>query len=137
MAFVMLRYISLYIPAFWRIFIINGCWIYAKVFHFYWDDYTFLFFDFLIQWITLNNFWDTETYLYSWGKFHLIMLYGHTQCIVFDLLILFSGFLWLFYQWYCPVISFCVCDIMVWYQDWCWPLRLSLKLSFLWKLTLL
>ena len=52
-AFIMLRYV-LYIPAFWRVFIINGCWILSKAFSasieiIIW----FLFFNLLMWCITL------------------------------------------------------------------------------------
>ena len=52
-AFIMLRYVPS-IPAFWRVFIINGCWILSKAFSasieiIIW----FLFFSLLMWWITL------------------------------------------------------------------------------------
>ena len=55
-AFIMLRYVPS-IPAFWRVFIINGCWILSKAFSasievivFY---FSYLFFNLLMWYITL------------------------------------------------------------------------------------
>ena len=57
MAFIMLRSV-LSVPAFWRIFIINRCWILSKTFHasiemIIW----FLFFNLLMWYITLIDWW--------------------------------------------------------------------------------
>ena len=56
-AFIMLRYVP-YIPAFWRVFVINGCWILSKAFSasieiIIW----FLFFNLLMWCITLIDLW--------------------------------------------------------------------------------
>ena len=52
-AFIMLRYI-LSIPAFWRVFIINGCWILSKAFSASIEIIIWLLcFDLLMWWITL------------------------------------------------------------------------------------
>ena len=65
-ALIMLRYVPS-IPAFWRVLIINGCWILSKVFSasieiIIW----FLFFNLLMSCITLISFKDLGKGLYPW-----------------------------------------------------------------------
>ena len=56
-AFIMLRYVP-YIPAFWRLFIINGCWILSKAFSASIEIIIWLlFFNLLMWYITLINLW--------------------------------------------------------------------------------
>ena len=38
MALTMLRYVP-FMPTFWRVFIMNGCWILSSFFCIYWDDH--------------------------------------------------------------------------------------------------
>ena len=56
-AFIMLKYVP-YIPAFWRIFIINGCWILSKAFSASIEIIIrLLFFNLLLWCITLIDLW--------------------------------------------------------------------------------
>ena len=56
-AFIMLSYVPS-IPAFWRVFIINGCWILSKAFSASIEIITwFLFFNLLMWSITLLDLW--------------------------------------------------------------------------------
>ena len=73
MAFIMLRYVSS-ILAFWRVLIINGCWILSKAFSasieiIMW----FLSFNLLMWCITLIA--NIEESFHSWDKAHLVMMY--------------------------------------------------------------
>ena len=55
MAFIMLRYVP-YMPVFWRVFIINGCWILSKAFFASTEIIMwFLSFNLLMWCITLND----------------------------------------------------------------------------------
>ena len=56
-AFIMLRYVPS-IPAFWRVFIINGCWILSKAFSASIEMIIWLLFFNLLMWcITLIDLW--------------------------------------------------------------------------------
>ena len=76
MAFIMLRYAPS-IPTFWRVFIINVCWILSKAFSasIYWDDHMV----FILQSVDVvyhtDWFADIEKCLHPWDKSHLIMVY--------------------------------------------------------------
>ena len=75
MIFIMLRYVPS-MPALWRTFIINGCWILSKAFSasieiIIW----FLSFNLLMWCITLIDFVNIEESLHPWDKAHLVMMY--------------------------------------------------------------
>ena len=75
MAFIMLRYV-LSVPAFWRVFIINGCWILSKAFSasieiIIW----FLFFNLLMWCITLIDLQILKESLHPWDKALMVMMY--------------------------------------------------------------
>ena len=68
MAFIMLRYV-LSIPAFWRVFVINGCWILSKalsasIYIIIW----FLYFNLLMWYITLIDLWILKNHCISGVK---------------------------------------------------------------------
>ena len=72
-AFIILRYIPS-MPAFWRVFIINACWILSKAFSPSIDIIMwFLSFN-LLMWL-LDWFEDIEESLHPWEKAHLVMMY--------------------------------------------------------------
>jgi len=73
-AFIMLRYVP-YVPAFWRVFLINGCWILSKAFStsieiIIW----FLSFNLLMWCIMLIDLQILKNPC-SWDKAHLVMMY--------------------------------------------------------------
>ena len=56
-AFIILKYVSS-IPAYWRVFIINGCWIFSKAFSASIEIIIWLlFFNLLMWYITLIDLW--------------------------------------------------------------------------------
>ena len=73
--FIMLRYVPS-IPAFWRAFIINGCWILSTAFSAS-IEIIICFFSFnLLMWcITLIDLQIIKESLHSWDKAHLVMMY--------------------------------------------------------------
>ena len=71
-AFIMLRYVPS-IPAFWRVFIINGCWILSKAF--YWDNHAVFIFQFVNVVYYIDWFADIEESSYPWDKAHLVIMY--------------------------------------------------------------
>ena len=72
MAFIMLRYVPS-MPAFWKVFIINGCWILSKAFSASIEIIIcFLSFNLLSY---LNWFADIEESLHPWDKAPLVMMY--------------------------------------------------------------
>ena len=75
MAFIMLRYVP-YMPDFWRVVIMNGCWIFFKGFLcIYWDNR--MVFIFLIVNVVYHIDWfeNTEESLHLWDKAHLVRMY--------------------------------------------------------------
>ena len=75
MAFIMLRYVPS-IPAFWKVFIVNGYWILSKAFSasveiIIW----FLSFNLLMWCIYTDWFANIEVSLHPWDKAHLVMMY--------------------------------------------------------------
>ena len=80
-AFIMLSYVPS-IPAFWRVFIISGCWILSKAFSVSIEIIICLFyFQFVTVVYYIDWFTDVEESLHPWDKAHLAMVY--------DLFILF------------------------------------------------
>ena len=84
-AYIMLRYVPS-IPALWRVFIINGCWIFSKTFYasieiIIW----FLIFLFVNVVYHIDWFVDIKESLHSWYKAHLVMMYdlpGPSTCLM-------------------------------------------------------
>jgi len=75
MAFIMLRYVPS-MPAFYRVFIINGCWILSKAFsvsneRIIW----FLILQFVNMVYHTDWFVNTKESLHPWNKAHFIMMY--------------------------------------------------------------
>ena len=70
-AFIMLRYVPS-IPAFWRVFIINGCRILSKAFSASIEAFIFQFVN-VVYYIDLVA--DIEESLHPWDKTHLVMVY--------------------------------------------------------------
>ena len=62
-----------YIPAFWRVFIMNGCSILSKTFSASFEIIIWLLFLNLLMWCI--TFVDTEESLHPWDKAHLVMMY--------------------------------------------------------------
>ena len=74
-AFIMLRNVPS-IPAFWRAFIINECWILSKAFSaFLWDNHMAFIFQFVNVVCYVDWFADIEESLHPWDKAHLVMVY--------------------------------------------------------------
>ena len=63
-------------PTFWRVFIINGCWILSKAFSASIEMIIWFFFNWLVlHWITLIDFLNVEPVLYSKDKLHFVVVY--------------------------------------------------------------
>ena len=73
-AFIMLSYVPS-IPAFWRVFIINGCWILSGFFCIYWDNCMLFIFQFVNVVYYIDWFADSKESLQFWDKAHLVMMY--------------------------------------------------------------
>ena len=109
-AFIMLRYVPS-IPAFWRVFSINGCWILSKDFSASIEIIVWLlFFNLLIWCITLIDLWILKNSCipgikptWSWYMIFLICCWLEACW----------GFLYV-HQWYWPVV-FYFCGIFVWF----------------------
>ena len=74
-AVIMLWYVPS-VPTFWRVFIINGCWVLSKAFSasiemIIW----FLIFQFVNIVYHIDWFAYIEEFLHPWNKAHLIMMY--------------------------------------------------------------
>ena len=75
-AFIMLWYVPS-ISAFWRVFIINGCWSFFKGFLcIYWDDHTVFIFNFVNVVCHVDWFVDLKESLHPWDKAQLVVMYG-------------------------------------------------------------
>jgi len=114
-------------PTFWRVFIINGCWILSKAFFASVKMIMqILFFSLFICCITLMIHVYIEESLHLWGKSHLIMVYDpfnvlDSVCLYFieDLCLCSSVIL---------AYNFLFCDIFVWFNyqgnavliEWTW-----------------
>jgi len=72
MAFIILRYVP-FIPAFWRVFIINACWIFSKTFS--WGNHMASIFQFVNMMYCIDWFMNIEQSLHPLEKAHLIMMY--------------------------------------------------------------
>ena len=73
--FIMLRYVPS-IPAFWRVFIINGCLILSKAFSEFIEIIIWLLiFQFVNVVYYIDWFADIEESLNPWDKAHLVMMY--------------------------------------------------------------
>ena len=105
-AFIMVRYVPS-IPAFWRVFIINGCWILSKAF----SASIEIIMSFNFQLVNVVNYtdWfaDIPKSLHPWDKAHLVMVYD-----LFNVLL--DSYCWNFvedfciyvHQWYWRVVFF-------------------------------
>ena len=93
MTFIMFRYVPS-MPTFWRVFIINGCWIVSKAFSASIEIIWFLSFSLLIWCIILID-------LHPWDKAHLIVNIIFLMCCW----ILFARILLRIFA------SMCLCDI--------------------------
>ena len=94
-------------PTFWRVFIINGCWILSKAFSASTEMILwFLFFNFLMWWITLINLHKLKNtcitginphlivvcvilLLYCWIWFANVLLKSFVSIFVSDIVIIF------------------------------------------------
>ena len=127
MAFIMLRY-GPFVPAFWRVFIINGCWILSKAYSasieiIIW----FLSFNLLMWCITLidlrilKNPWIPGIKpTWSWCMIFLIC------CWILFARILLRIFCIYVHLWYWPVVLFLwhLCLVLV--LGWWWPHKMIL-----------
>ena len=124
-AFIMLRYVPS-IPAFWRVFIINGCWLLSKVFSvsikiIIW----FLFFNLLIWCIILIDLHILKNPCIpginpTWSWYIILLM----CCWILFASILFRFFVYL-HQWYWHVtVSFVTFLVLL--SVWYWPCRLNL-----------
>ena len=127
-AFIMLRYFPS-MPAFWRVFIINGCWILSKAFSASIEiSISFMFFNLLMWCITLIDLWILKNPCipgikptWSWCMIFLMCCWILIAKILLRILHLCSSvilackflFLWHLCQ--------------VWLLGWWWPHRMSLE----------
>ena len=80
MTFIILRYVPS-MPIFWRIFIINGCWILSKAFSASIEIITwFLFFSWLMLCITLIDWWILKNPCIpginpTWSWYMILLIY--------------------------------------------------------------
>ena len=113
--------------AFWRVFIINGCWILPKAFStsieiIIW----FLSFNLLIWCITLTDLWILKNPCIP-GISHLVMMYKLFNVIGFCLLWFCWGFLHpclsvIFAGSFLFLLHFCLVLVLGWW----WPHRVNL-----------
>ena len=114
---------------FWRVFIINGCWILSKAFSTsYWDDHMVFLLLFVNTVYHIDWFVYTEESLHSWDKPHLVMVYDPFDVLLNSVCYYFvEDFCIYVHRWYWPVVFF-FCGIFVWfwYQgdgglvEWVW-----------------
>ena len=69
-------------PTFWRVFIINGCWILTKAFSAYVEMIMVFIFQFVNMVSHEDRFADIEKSLHPWDKSHLL-----TVCDSFNILL--------------------------------------------------
>ena len=121
-------------PTFWRVFIINGCWILSKAFFASVKMIMqILFFSLFICCITLMIHVYIEESLHLWGKSHLIMVYDPFNVLDSVCLYFFEDFTSVFISYIDLKFSFFVCVAFVWFLcqggdgslEWVW------KCSFL------
>ena len=115
-------------PIFWKVFIINRCWILSKAFSASIEIIIlFLIFQFVNLLYHIDWFMYIEESLHSWNKPYLIVVYELFNVVEFCLLKLYWGFLNL----YSSVILacnflFCVVFAWFWFQgdcdfiEWVW-----------------
>ena len=105
MAFIILIYVSS-VPTFWRLFIINGCWILSKIFSaaikmIIW----FLFFNFLMWCITLIDLWILKNLCITginptWSWCMMLLMYCWIQFANILLRIFVSVFISVIVLWF-------------------------------------
>ena len=132
MAFIMFRYVPPS-PAFWRVFIINGCWILSKAFSASFEIIVWLLSFNLLMWcITLIDLWILKNpcilmikptwswcmmfLICCWILFDRILLRIFASMFTRDIGLKFSFFLWH------------LCQVLV--LGWWWPHRMSLEVYF-------
>ena len=115
MGFIMLRYVP-FSPAFWMVFIINGCWLLSKAFPVSIEIIIwFLSFNLLMWGITLVDLWILKNSCTPGIKplGHDVWFFLICRWILF-----YYGFVKDFciyvHQWYSPVVFF-FCGIFVWF----------------------
>ena len=118
-------------PIFWRVLIINGCWILSKAFFCICGEYhMFFFFQFANM---VYCFAYIEESLHSWNKPKLIIVYeilgvllnSVCQNSVEDFCIYVHQWYWL-----ACIFLFCVLSLLL-LSGWLWPCRMSLEVFFL------
>ena len=131
MLFIMLRYVPS-IPTFWRVFIINGCWISSKVFFVSTEMNKWLLFFNLLMWcITLIDLWILKypcipginptwswcmiLLMYCWIQFASILLRNFASMLISDIGLWFSFFVW----------YLCLVLISGWYRWYSWVQKCS------------
>ena len=114
MVFITLRYVPS-VPMFWRVFIINECWILSKAFS---ASIEMIIWFFLLQFThaVYHTGWysDNEMSLHPWDKSHLMMVYN---LVGFYLLVFCWGLLYLCSSVIlaCNFLLFFVFGIFVWF----------------------
>ena len=120
-------------PIFWKVFIINRCWILSKAFSASIEIIIlFLIFQFVNLLYHIDWFMYIEESLHSWNKPNLIMVHE-----LFDVLLnsIWWKFCWGFLH-LCSSVIFacsllflcCLCLFLV--SGWLWPCRMSLEVLF-------
>ena len=111
---IMFRFISS-VSAFWRAFIINGCWILSKAF----TASIEMIIVFILQFTNVVNHTDwfvgIEESLHPWDKVHLVMMYNLCNMLLDSVCWNFvKDFCIYVHRWYWPVVFF-FCDIVFWF----------------------
>ena len=110
MAFIVLRYVPS-LPTFWRVFIINRCWILSKAFSASLEIITFLIFQFVNMVHDIDWFVNFEESLHPWNRAHLVMMYNLCNMLLESVCYNFVEYFCIcVHQWYWPVV-FLFCGI--------------------------
>ena len=115
MTFIMFRYISS-MPTFWRVFIINGFWIFSKAFCIYWHDHVV----FVLQYVNVvyHIYWfvDIEKPLCPWDKSHLIPVYDYFNVLLTSVCCILLRILHLCSSVMLAILAYnFFCDNLIWF----------------------
>ena len=114
---------------FWRVLIINRCWILSKSFSasiemIIW----FLIFQFVNMVCHIDWLAYLEESLHSWNKLNLIMVYELFDVLLNSVYYFVVDFCIYVHKCYWPVVFLCVCCLcLVLVSGWWWPHRMSLE----------
>ena len=131
MASTMLRQVP-YMTIFWRVLIINGCWIFSKAFS---ASIEMVHMVFIFQFVNMVYHIDLLVYveesLHPWNKPNLIIVYELFNVLLNSLLKLCWRFLHLCLSVVlgCSIL-FCCCFCQILVSGLWWPRRMSLEVLF-------